>query len=142
MSFEACLLKTIYPALHAALGTLGRVIFVLGSRGQQIDVPETVIFGVHGIHSVDERLHLAGHLIVIYGRRPADDIGIHNDVHYGGDIVLEHTGTGFLTRQAADTELYFFASKGDKLNFVSGRLGAFGEPLRQRIAVGTWTEAG
>ena len=82
MSFEACLLKTIYPALHASLGTLGRVIFVLGSRGQQIDVPETVIFGVHGIHSVDERLHLAGHLIVIYGRRPADDIGIHDDVHY------------------------------------------------------------
>ncbi len=27
MSFEACLLKTIYPALHAALGTLGRVLF-------------------------------------------------------------------------------------------------------------------
>ena len=115
VAFEGGFIEAVDPALQAALGTLGDVGLVLEGGGQQVDVAEAVVLGVHGVHAVDESFHLPGHLVVIDGCRPADDIGIQDTVHDGRDIVLEDAGAGFLARQAANAEFDLFAAQRDEL---------------------------
>ena len=98
-----------------------------------------IFLGIHRVHPVDEGLHLAAHLIVIDGCRPADDIGIQDTVHDSRNIILEYTGAGFLAGQAADAELDFLPFQGDEFNLVSSAFRTFGELL---MAVGARTETG
>ena len=107
--FEGRLTETVNPALQTALGTRGNVGLILESCGQQVDVAEAVVLWEHGVHAVDEGLHLAAHLVVVDRCCPADHIGVEDALHDGGYIVLEDAGTRLLARQAADTKLDFLA---------------------------------
>ena len=97
---------------------------------------------MYRVHPVDEGLHLAAHLIVIDGCRPADDIGIQDTVHDSRNIILEYTGAGFLAGQAADAELDFLPFQGDEFHLISRALRTFCELFRQGMAVGARTETG
>ena len=130
MAFEFGLAVTVDPALQTALGALRHELLVLGSRGQQIDVAELVILGVHRVHAVDEGLHLATHLVVIDRRGPADHIGVQNAVHDGGHIILDDTGSRLLARQTADAKLDFLASQRDEFHLMPGGFRALGKLLR------------
>ena len=115
MTFECGFAKAGYPALQSAFGTFRHEVFILEGGGEQIDFAEAVVFGEHGVHTVDEGLHLTAHLIVVDGRCPADHIGVEDALHDGRHIVLKDTGTRLLTREAADAEFYLLAAQRDEL---------------------------
>ena len=50
MSLEGRLSIAVNPARQTAFGTLRNKLFVLGSRGKQINVAETVVLGIHCVH--------------------------------------------------------------------------------------------
>ena len=142
VALERGLAVAVDPAGEAALGTLRHELFVLSRRGQQIDLAELVIFGVHGVHTVDEGLHLAAHLVVVDGRGPTDHISVQHALHDGRHVVLDDARARLLARQTAEAELDFLASQRDKLHLMSGGFRALGKLLRHRVAVRARTETG
>ena len=141
MAFERGLAVAVDPACQAAFGASVNKLAVFGSCGQQIDLAETVVLGIHRVHSVDEGLHLAAHLVVVDGRGPADHIGVQDALHNGRHIVLDDAGTRLLARQAADAKLDFLASQRDEFHLMPGGFCALGKLLRQSLAVRAGAEA-
>ena len=115
VAFESGFAEAGYSALQAAFGTFRHEVFILEGGGEQIDFAETVVLWEHGVHTVDEGLHLAAHLVVVDRRCPADHIGVEDTLHNGGYIVLEDAGSRLLTREAADAEFYLLAAQRDEL---------------------------
>ena len=142
VSLEAAFAVAVNPALQAALGALGDEGLVLGGGGEEVDVAEAVVLGVHGVHAVDEGLHLAAHLVVVDGRGPADHVGIEDALHDGGHIVLEDAGTRLLAREAAHAEADFLAAQRDEFHLVPRGFRTAGKLLRQSVAVRAGTETG
>ena len=142
VAFERRLAEAGYPALQTALGSLGDVCLVLEGGGEQVDVAEAVVFGIHGVHAVDECLHLTAHLVVVDGRRPANDVDIQHALHDGGHVVLEDAGTRLLARQAAYAEPDVLATQRDEFHLMPGGFCAFGKLLRHSVAVRALTETG
>ena len=142
VTFEGAFLITVNPSLQTTLCPLGsevRLIFMGG--GEEIDVVEKVVLGVHGVHAVYEGLHLGAHIVVVDGSGPAYHVSILHALHDGWHIVFEDASTRRLARQAPDTELDFLALQRDELHIVAGGLCAGGETFRQSVAVSTFAEA-
>ena len=142
VTLQCGLAVAVDPAGEAALGTPVNKITVFGRGGQQIDVAELVILGVHRIHTVDEGLHLAAHLVVVNRRGPADHIGVEDALHDGRHVVLDDAGARLLARQAADAKLDFLASERDKLHLMPGGFRAPDKLLRHCVAVRARAETG
>ena len=142
VALERGLAVAVDPAGETALGAFRHELLVLGRGGQQIDLAELVILGVHRVHAVDEGLHLAAHFVVIDRRGPADHIGVEHALHDGRHIVLDDARARLLARQAADAELDFLASQRDKLHLMPGGFRALGKLLRHRVAVRARAETG
>ena len=71
---ELALRIAVNPTSKTCFGTLRSIGFVFSSSGEQIYLAEIVILSVHGIHTVDESLHLTAHLIIINGSCPAHNV--------------------------------------------------------------------
>ena len=132
---ECRLAVAVYPSCQPHLGTPGSVLFIFGSCGEQIDVAETVVLGIHGIHAVNECLHLSAHLIIINRCCPTDHIGIQYFLHDGRHIIPEHTCARLLATQATNAELYLLPPEGNLLYRMARCLGTFGKLLSQHVAV-------
>ena len=142
MTFERRLAEAVNPSLQTALGTLGDVRLILEGGGQKVDVAEAIVLRVHGVHAVDESLHLTTHLVVVDGGGPADNVGVQDALHDGRHIVLEDAGTRLLAREAADAELDILATQRDELHLMAGGFSAASKLLRQSMAVRARTETG
>ncbi len=91
---------------------------VFGGAGKNINVAKTVVGGVKRIGTVEQRLELAAHLIVINRRSEGDDIGIVHLGHDGRSIVGNDATTGLLTGKTSLAKPDFLVSEREFFHVV------------------------
>ena len=135
-------LEASYPAVQAVLRAFGCNLLVFGCRGEQVDVAEVVVRREERIGTVEERLHLPAHLVVVDGGGEDDCIGIVHLIHHGGRIVADNAAQGLGAGEAALAETQIFAAEGDGFHLVANLLCAARKLFCQFVRIALGTQAG
>lgn len=142
IAFELGLLKAIDPTLQPVVSLVDGVCIVICGGGKHVNVTELVVGLVQRIQAVEQRLHLAAHLVIIDRRGEDDDLGFLDLCHDFGYIILQYTTASFLAGHASDAEPDIFAAQGHELNPVTRILRAAFAFLCQNLRIAVSAQAG
>lgn len=118
IAFELGLLKAIDPTLQTVVGFVDGVCIVICGSGKHVDVTELIVGLVQRIQTVEQRLHLPAHLIIVDRCSEDNNLGFLDLCHDFGYIILQYTTAGFLAGHASDAEPDIFAAQGHEFNLM------------------------
>ena len=142
IAFELGLLEAIDPTLQTVIGFVDGVCIVICGGGKHINVAELIVGLVQRIQAVEQRLHLAAHLVIIDRRGEDDDLGFLDLCHDFGCVILQYTTAAFLAGHASDAEPDIFAAQGHELNLMPRILRAALAFLCQNLRIAVSAQAG
>ena len=125
----------VSPARQSRLGALRHFGAVLGRRGEQVNIAKFVVESVHGVHAVNQHLHLSAHLVVVDGGGPAHHVGLKHLLHDGIGIVVNNAAAKLLAGQTTSAKGDVFVRKCNFCYLVSGSACTFGKLVGQHVAV-------
>ena len=142
IAFELGLLKAIDPTLQPIVSFVDGVRIVVSGGGKHIDVAELIVGLVQRIQTVEQRLHLPAHLIIVDRCSEDNNLGFLDLCHDFGYIILQYTTAGFLAGHASDAEPDIFAAQGHEFNLMPRILRAALAFLCQNLRIAVSAQAG